>query len=652
MLKELPDTKKYLIEILRLLQSPRKEVLFKSLTSCSNLVPLLNTCANETGLGRKILSDLARANPNLLKLFVDHGLLVDSNPDIRLSCLYTIYDLINETKCEYEYGRNSLTRPGFENVSSIRLPGYDAKERKKVTNLEFTFDIESKSGSITFKSCSEMKSGSLIPVELPIPEDPQTYRNNDIFLANRTLPSLPSYTSDLMIPEDVAPDLKKSKGSLSWFIDPNKGSLKSPRLGSGCSQLTLDDSDSDTEEANPLSPEEKLKQEKEWFESIRGTGQSFSSEPRPSILKTSSSFRSKKSESVLPLQISNSPENEFMWKLSEFGILTSLSDLATLDPFSKCREIAEQTLELLLQRAPSSLLPRLPIKFGQFSRFYRQLKLRPASRPIILSRKTRMKLKEIYGGLAGRSLLLDGASCVFAEKLMSYFHGHCQQNALQLIISLQDDAITQVARYPGFADMHHKLSQCSNVNFQEEREYKVFNPGDLPKALKPAVKTRGTNLMNQQVLFGINPAKVGSNEFFKGSQFNNIIWNFPGSNEQVNTNVFRLPPRDLVSSFLNSAIEILDPKGSIQIALYEEDDAAAQYEMWDLEEVAEKASLGVVTAIEAPKFLCNTKEFPEHNSADSKATIYVLKFLNAIALDPSDDDTYSDTYSEPSSDCE
>jgi len=648
MLKELPDTKKYLIEILRLLQSPRKEVLFKSLTSCSNLVPLLNTCANETGLGRKILSDLARANPNLLKLFVDHGLLVDSNPDIRLSCLYTIHDLISETSYEYEHVRNSLNRPSSENVPSIRLPGQDAKERKKPPNFELTFNIESKSGSITFKSCSEMKSSSLLAVEDPIPEDPQTDRNSHMFMAKDK--TLPSHDSDLMIPEDVAPDLNKSRGSASWFIDPNKGSSRSPRLGSG--SLTLDDSDSDTEEANPLSPEEKLKQEKEWFESIRGTGQSFSSEPRPSILKTSLSFRSKKSESVPPLQISNSPENAFMWKLSEFGILTSLCDLATLDPFPKCREIAEQTLELLLQRAPSSLLPHLPTKFGQFSRIYRQLRLRPASRPIILLRNTRIKLKEIYGGLAGRSLLLDGASCVFAEKLMSYFHGFCQQNALQLIISLQDDPITHVARYPGFAEVHHKLSQCSNVNFQEEREYKVFNPADLPKALRPAVKTRGDNLMNQQVLFGIDPAKVGSNENFKGSQFNNIIWNFPGSNEQVNTNVFRLPPRDLVSSFFNSAIEILDPKGSIQIALYEEDDAAAQYETWDLEEVAEKASLGVVAAIEAPRFLCSTKEFPEHNSADSKATVYVLKFLNANALDPSDDDTYSDTYSEPSSDGE
>jgi len=649
MLKELPDTKKYLIEILRLLQSPRKEVLFKSLTSCSNLVPLLNTCANETGLGRKILSDLARANPNLLKLFVDHGLLVDSNPDIRLSCLYTIYDLINETNCEYEYGRNSLNRPSCENVSSIRLPGQDAKERKKLPNLELTFNIESKSGSITFKSCSEMKSSSLIPEEPPIPEDPQTHRNRHTSIAkDRTLPS---GNSD-MIHEDVAPDLNKSRGSASWFIDPNKGALKSPRLGLGSSQLTLDDSDSDTEEANPLSPEEKLEQEKKWFESIRGTGHSFSSEPRPSILKTSSSFRSKKSESVLPLQIPNSPENAFMWKLSEFGILTSLSDLATLDPFPKCREIAEQTLELLLQRAPSSLLTYLPTKFGQYSRIYRQLRLRPASRPIILLRKTKIKLKEIYGGLAGRTLLLDGASCVFAEQLMSYFHGYCQQNALQLIVSLQDDPIIHVARYPGFADLHHKLSQCSNVNFQEEREYKVFNPGDLPKALRPAVKTRGTNFMNQQVLFGIDPAKVGSNENLKGSKFNNIIWNFPGCNDQVNTNVFRLPPRDLVSSFFNSAIEILDPKGSIQIALYEEDDAAAQYEMWDLEEVAEKASLGVVTAIEAPRFLSGTYEYPEHNSTGSKATVYVLKFLDAIALDPSDDDTYSDTYSEPSSDCE
>lgn len=651
-LNELPYSKKYLMEISNLLHSPRKKDLLRKLSSRANLVPLLKTCANESELGRKILTDLARANSTFLKLFLDHGLLLDLDPVLRISCVQTIYDLIDEikrddAKCELESRYTEKSAIRFAEQEDVNFV-----ERKSLSkNIKFSVKDELKSGSLNLESLCGMRSSNLLPLVLPAFNLESTMNSIQIIAANDDLLSPLSTGLTHMISEDFAPDLRK-KGSSAWFLSDTNGiSNTGPRINPALLNI---DSDSETEEPDLLSPADKWKQEEDWLESIRSTEHSLPSEPRASILKSSLSFSTKQSESEdVQLKISDSPEKAFMWKLVEFGLLTAVSDLATLDPFPKSRALAERTLGVLFQRAPNSLLHIFPSKFGQFSRVMRQLKLRSVSRPIHLDKTTRQFMKEIYGELAGRTLVVGAGSGAFAERLMSYFHGHCRQNALELVISFLNDPISHIARYPGFADTHHKLSQCSTVNFHDEREYKEFDPSDIPNALTPAFKARSSMPLSQKVMFDVDPTKLSSEALFKDSIFHNVIWNFPGSNQQVGAIIRKSLLKDLVSSFLLSVKDILDPNGFIHISLHDEKEDAVQCERWDLNEVAKEASLCIVRTMKAPRFFYSKDNSSEQALTNSNATIYVLCFIGSKALhlfdDDDDDDSYSETYSEPSS---
>lgn len=654
-LHELPYTKKYLIEISNSLHTPKKKALFSTLSSRSNFVPLLKTCANESGLGRKILADLMRANLNFLKLFVDHGPLLDLDPVVRICCLQVIYDLIDDTKSDYDYDRKSNNILESRNtlksaIKFVEQEHVNFVDRKSLANIDFSTKDESKSGSLSLEEVFTVRSNSLLPLELPTLNIESNTNSGEFVAVNDDLPSPCSAALKHKISEDIAPDLNKSKGSAAWFlIDTNRVSNTSPRINAS---LLNFESDSESDEVELINPADQEKQEEEWLESVRSTERSLLSEPRPSVLKSSLSFSNKQSVSEdFQLEISDSPEKAFMWKLVEFGLLTALSDLATLDPFPKSRDLAERTLVLLLKRAPSSLLQLFPTKLGQFSRVMRQLKLRSASRPIHLDKTSWKCMKEIYGDLAGRTLVLGGGSGAFAKRLVSYFHGHCQENANELIISFWKDPISHIARYPGFADTHHKLLQCSKVNFLEEREYKEFNPSDIPNVLTPAIKARNSSPLRKRVMFAVDPTKLGCITRFKNSHFNNVIWNFPGNNQEFKINARKSSLRDLVASFLNSVVDILHPDGFIHIALHDEKEDTLQCQRWDMKEVAKEASLWVVLTMKAPRFLYSNDNSFEQNLTDSGATIYVLKFITFGILDLSDDDSGSGTYSEPSSEC-
>jgi len=660
---ETPYTKDYLNEIASLLQSPKKSDLVKSLFLRSNLVPLLETCANETERGREVLADLARAEPELLEQFVEHRLMLDSNPVIRKICIQCIYDLIDGTNTvdicndNEEKQLNNLVRPirfsGESRSSAERRPySRQSSEPNLLKPNTFLRKDERKLQFGTLK-----RESVSLPLETSSLNDLELDMNMQVIQEDSKM--LPLHI-DLkhMISEDLAPDLTKSKDSSSWFIqNRDKMSGRKARLDGSLLNLDEDDdSDSESAEVNILSPSDKEKHEVEWLESVRGSKFSLNSEVRPSILKGSVSFNSKysqQSETYQPYKVPDSPQKNFMYRLGEFGILNALSDLASLDPHPSSCHLAERTLQLLFQRAPDGLLNLLPKVFGKFSRVSRRLKSRSASRPIHLNQPTKDLMQDLWGGLLGRTLVVGGGDGVLSEKLMSYFYGHCNQDALELIISVIDDTITHLSRHPGFSDTYHKLCQSSNVNFVEEREYKEYDPGDNPNVLANAVKSKTGMSISTKFMFGVDATKLGSDVRLKDSEFNNVFFYFSqvrqGVAAQSNKSLTKIADptiKDLVAGFLDSVVDILDERGCVHIGL----DDVDQTEKWDLDEVAKEASFNIVARKELPSHLYRRNESSQRGARFSKATIYVLKVLGLGITGISDPDTYSDdTYSEPSS---
>jgi len=669
-LTEAPWTRRYLNEICLLLRSPKSDELIKYLFLRANLVALLDTCANEVNLGRQVLAELGHAEPKLLKLFTRHRIVLDSNPVIRKVCVQCIYDLIdNKNCCIYDL---------IDNNKCDKLTSFN--ECVKLGDADIKFSVDSTPGKKSSKQVGRQssapnlkkpsylydkrkeenlgKKSTSLPLELSSMDDLDMHMssmNMQVILEDDDMIPSPSRTAlKHMMSEDLVPDINKSKGSSSWFIQkPGKvaeKNLNALNIGMGS------DSESD-ERNNLLSPSDQEKQEEEWLESIRGSKLSINSgiNPgiRPSILKSASSLYSKQSlsESDQPYRVPDTPKTAFMYKLGEFGVLTALSDLATLDPQPDNCELAERTLQLIIQRAPDNLLPQLPRKFGKFSRVSRRLKLRSASRPIYLNRSTRSLMRDLYCGLVGRTLVLGGGSGVYAEKLMSYFNCHCRSNAKELIVSVFNDTITHLGYYPGFADIYHKLSHCSNVNFDDGHEEKLFDPGDIPNVLANAVKAKTDTSISTKVLFGVDPTKVGSDERFKDSQFNNVFWYFPqvyeGNAALSNTSLTKIEStKDMVVNFLDSVVDILDDRGCIHIALDDSDHG----EKWDLNEVAKEASFNIVGTKELPSHLYRGPEQVDRDNRFSKATIYVLKVLGLGPAELSEADSFSDdTYSETSS---
>lgn len=646
------NPKEYLTEICDLLQSAEREKLIKIVSSSGSIVTLLHVCANEKELGQKILAELARATPKILKQFVDHELLTDLNPVIRMMCVECIYDLIDNCESLAEAKEEKITEKLEPRRSSVRFSDSWMVGRKSLPINSLLLQSEDvKSESVLLLS-SEGKSNSTereegrnsINIGLG---DMKAIEEEDILLPPRMIlggSELLPFSSVFLngaISEDVAPELDKHKGSSKWFIrDVDKVSSNSLLLN-----LEVNEESSSEEEAvNILSPSEKDRHEREWFESFRGSQSllpELPTELRPSILKNESWY-SRHSDSSVFYKIADSPRRAFMYNLEKFRVLIALSDLATLDPLPKSRDLAKRTIALLLERAPSGLLQRIPDKFGKFSRVFRQLKLRPASRPIHLRTKARARMNEIYSGLVGRTLVVGEKSGVFSERLVSYFHGHCGSKARELIITLENEALKQIARYPGFADTFQKLSQCSNVNFEEEKEVKVFDPEEMPTSLSTIFISKKSFATSPVIIFGVDPTKLGSKDHFQDSQFNTVIWNILDSDDKKSYN------KDSVASFLESVVDILHPNGCIHISFSDQGDDADQYEKWGLDEVVKEASFCLVATKKFPTFLY--KKCIPYNRCNGKATIYVLKPLGIGAVERSEAETFSDdTYSEQSS---
>jgi len=199
------------------------------------------------------------------------------------------------------------------------------------------------------------------------------------------------------------------------------------------------------------------------------------------------------------------------------------------------------------------------------------------------------------------------------------------------------EPLEHIALHPGFGNTFHKLSQCSNVKFEEEQEVKEFDPQDMPKSLSCVFRSTRFDIVRPKILFGIDPTKLGSNEYFKDSKFNTIIWNM------MQTDGKKYFSKNLVSRFIDSAVDILHPNGCIHITFYQEEDTDL-YKDWELDEVIKKASLFLSSKRKFPMYLCGDRE--KHLAAK----LYIFKLIGTGEVELSDADTYSDdTYSEQSS---
>lgn len=631
------SSKKYLLEISNLIKTAKGSDLINNFSSRSNLVRLLDACVNESGLGRKILAEIARSSPMLLKQFVHHQLILDSSPAIRMMCVECLYDLINACaegkpipvkKTQFREPSQSPSRTLDEYLIQKPSPGIrlssESDDVKIGGLLEMDSDAKSKCSFQREAMASQLIGlGNITSIEEEDDMyDSQVLGHRESFSQLRLIDS---------ISEEIVPSLNKTKGSAAWF-------LRDAVKGSG--ELDLEDSSesgSEEEIQETLSPSDQEKQEEEWLQSFRGTSHSIFIEPRPSILK-SSSLLLKPSDSEVSIKVPDTAQNAFMYKLLNFGVLTALSDLASLDPVSKSCDLVQRTLALLLMRAPSALLPNLPEKFGRFSRTYRELRQRPACRPRYLNSRDRKNLTGLYGGLTGWTLVLGEGRGYFSERLMSYFYGHCGHTAKDLIITMWNEPLEHIALHPGFGNTFHKLSQCSNVKFEEEQEVKEFDPEDMPKSLSCVFRSTRFDIVRPKILFGIDPSKLGSNQHFKDYQFNTVIWNMMQADGRKYFN------KNLLSSFIYSVVDILHPKGCIHITFYQKEDTDL-YKEWELDEVIKKASLFLATTRKFPMYLCGDRE-----KLHRAAKLYIFKLIGTGEVELSDADTYSDdTYSEQSS---
>lgn len=618
---ETSDPKKYLIDICSSLESSSKRnQLVKNFSSLWNFVRLVENCVIDLGLGRKILAEIARVNPKLLNHFVHQKLLLDLNSDVRILCIQCIYDLIEG--CDHEdsakHESNMEIRPSIR--LSVRFSDTSSLGRKSSSeNLSFPpwnelklESLEQKDDAKTTCACYEVARSSysgtsnMYAIE---EEDNET-------VVDLELPSSPQFF-DERISLDSPPALKKYGDSFAMFIDKDKPVSPDEFLNN----FSLSDQEK--------RDEELAKQEAKWFDSFQGTIPSLYSD-RPSSILKSGSLNLKTCESDVSLILPDSQNSAFMYDLWEFGVLTALSDLASLDPVPECRDLAKRTLERFLKRAPNALVsnPNLPEKFGTFSRMCRRLRPRPASRPVHLHHGDVKLMNEMYGNLVGRTLVVSAGCAVFSLTLMSYFYGHCCQTAEELIITFQDDPLKHISRFPGFADMYHKLSQWSTVDFQEEQEVKLFDPEQTASSQAVGFISRRNVFKRPRVMFGVDPTNLGKEENINDLKFNTIILSLPQSGGRNSFN------KNLVSGFLDSAVDILHQNGCIHISFSHKDEDA--YEDEKMDEIVGGLSEELVAIHKFNKCLCGESE-----STNSKGMTYVLQLHDAEFSDSAE--TYCST---------
>jgi len=644
-----PYTGEGLQEIANLLQQSASQLeIVKSLSLFANLVPLLNACVRHSSIGRKLLANMARTDPTLFKHFVRHKLLVDPKPSIRQACLQCIFDLIHETP-QPEDRKN--TRICFSELDSrirpellLQLPPdrkLDVLDQSH-GNLEA---LEQRKIKVTVDSPSLLEVSPIKHTNLTQPPflDLRSEGKGGFDIA--------SSSSSASVSEDEAPDLLKSKGSLSWFISTDlidqSGMIFSDGSGSSKNDLGLTalySGSEESEDVNVLSPSEEKKQEERWLKKCKGT-LTFPAGPRRSILKSSTPV----STAINTPEIPDTPCTSFMHKLIGFGVVVVLGDLASLDPDLECRKLATMTLELLLQRSPDSLIKRLPKHFGHFLGAYRELIPRKVCRPIHLDKSTLAQIRKLYGDLNGRNLVVGEGGGDFAEKLMSYFDSHCGQNALELIITVYHNKLNQLRRYPGFADIHHKLYRRSRINFEEEGDCKLFNPVDTSDALSEKIKTKSNCPMNSAFMFGVDATNLENDNRLKNKRFNNVIWNFPQVENEVADHRLKSANRDLIGNFLKSVTRVLQPYGSVRIALHTnvfnhpetgDEVSDSQFDTWGLQEIINSNFFAIKATKNLPQNFYRATNVAGEDFNFSKATLYILRKRNEL-LDPDSDDSYN-----------
>jgi len=467
-------------------------------------------------------------------------------------------------------------------------------------------------------------------------------------IVNEEEKELPQFSR--LISEDAVPDIKSKRAArLNWcYLNRGTQSFASMMISSG----STSESDSDSEEkfSRSLDSLELKREEDDWLESL----QSINLSPR---LSSIAALRRTKLKSALSLpgqscssivsaisQVQDTDNNAFMYELPKTGILVTLGDLASLDPSLENTDLAERTLTSLLQLAPDNLLHHLPRTFGSFERAGRALVARKSSRPIHLHENTRQLMRRFFGYLPGRTLLVGEGSCKFAEMIMSWHHCHCNLTSLRLVISVWNTVIDQLRQYPGYSDIHHRLRNTTNVNFDEKQELMVYDPDDIPKTLMDST-TRISTTESTTVLFGLETSRLDK-------EFENVILNFLHLEVDINETVQNRVHRKFLADFLRSADRILAKHATISILFrlkavqdpMRNADLISPYDTLDLDTIVDEAGFALCRL--KTGFLV-TSTSPTYDQMQSeRAAVYVLQKASddtiEISVDTSEDE--EDTY--------
>jgi len=618
LLNDPPYTQDDLEEFSSHLSDPvEQDELIRELTTDSEKLKALITCASESAIGRKLLTGILQANCMVLEEMVRFQVLYDANPKHRRTCLECIYDMVNSTSsCLSVKKKLSKTFSTKSRRSRIAqsLPTLPSMGSRRMDNEE----TDQKSTKSPFDSLS---------------------------LVDEEEEDLPQFR--YLMSEDAVPERRPR--SADWFyIQRGTDRYNFNRRGS------TSDSSSDSEEKFARSADslELKKEEDDWFESL----QSMNFSPRLSSIAASRRLKLKSAIS-LPRpscrsvdsaisHVQDTDYNAFMYEIPKTGILVALGDLASLDPCLQNADLAERTITLLLQRAPDNLLRHLPRAYGSFERAGRDLVARKRTRPMYLDERTRVLMRKFFGDLPGRTLLIGEGSCKFAEMIMSWHHCHCNLTSLGLVISLKSTVIDQLRKCPGYSDIYHKLSKMTNVNFDEKQELKVYDPEDVPKILMDS-RTRISATESTSVLFGQDPCRLED-------EFDNVILNLLQVEVDFNDTEKNRAHRKLVADFLRSVDNILAKEATISLLLRlktvqdpkteADGELRSTYDSLDLEPLVEET--GFVICRCKTGFLVTDTSMHDQSQSERVAAVYGLRKASddiiEISLDSSDDD--EDTY--------
>jgi len=620
LLNDPPYTKGDLEDFFSHLSDPvTQDELIRELTTDRNkLRALIITCTSEHEIGRKLLTGILQANCMVLAEMVRFKVLYDANPKHRRTCLECINDMINSTS-------SSLSVKKKLSQTFSRKPMRYSRIAKSHPSLP-SWKTRRKGNEVLVQNGRKSPYDSLMGI------------------VNEEEEELPRFSR--LISEDVVPDIKSRRGATSadWFFKKS-GISSFTCMMSFSGSASECETDSEEKFARSVDSLELKREEDDWLESL----QSINFSPR---LSSIAAHRRTKLKSALssPEQSCSSIEcvishvqdtdyNAFMYEIPKTGIFVTLGDLASLDPCLENTDLAERILTSILQRAPDNLLRHLPRSFGSFERDGRALVTRKRKRPIHLNENTRLLMRRFFGDLPGRTLLVGEGSCNFAKMIMSWHHCHCNLTSLRLVISVWNTVIDQLRQCPGYSDIHHRLCNKTNVNFDEKQELKVYDPDDIPKTLLDS-RTRICATESTTVLFGLETSRLDE-------EFENVILNFLQVEVDLNETEQNRGHRKLLADFLRSADGILTKEATISILFRLK---TVQDPMFNVELMSPYDTLDLETLVEETGFvLCRLKtgflvidtSVPYNQMQSERVAVYVLRKASddviEISLDSPDE---------------